>query len=60
MNIEKTNNIVFSNKHGYFVASIGINNINFQRIYSTKFIGVFLDHELTLKKHMNYECGKNM
>ena len=58
MNIKKINYIVFSNIHENVASSVGINNIKLQRVYLTGFPGVFIDHELTSKDHINYVCEK--
>ena len=58
INIKKTNYIVFSNIHENVASSVGINIIKLQRVYSTKFLGVFIDHKLTWKEHINYGRGK--
>ena len=39
--------IVFCNIHENVATSVGINNIKLQRVCSTKFLGVFIDHKLT-------------
>ena len=58
VNIKKTNYIVFSNIHVNIASFVGINNIDLQRVYSTKFLGVFIDHRLIWKEHINYACGE--
>ena len=58
INIKKTNYIVFSNTHENVASSVGINNIKCQRVYSSKFLGVFIDYKLTWKEHIKYACGK--
>ena len=58
INIKRTNYIVFSNIPENVATSVGINNIKLQRVYSTTFLGVFINHKLTWKEHINYACGK--
>ena len=58
LNIDKTNYMIFTNKHGSMDIQLNINNINIQRVYYTKFLGVFIDHKLTWKEHISKVCGK--
>ena len=58
LNISKTNFIIFGNRKVKEDVKIKINNMNIERVFVTKFLGVLIDHQLNWKEHINYICSK--
>ena len=58
LNISKTNFIIFGNRKYKGDINIKINNFNIERVYVTKFLGVYIDHKLNWKKHIDVICSK--
>ena len=54
LNVSKTNFIIFGNRKYKGEVEIKINDISIERVYSTKFLGVLIDHQLNWKEHINY------
>ena len=38
--------------------NVNINNVNIERVFHTKFLGVLIDHQLNWKEHIDYICKK--
>ena len=60
MNIKKTHYIIFSSKNNIIDDDqhVKINSEPIERVYYTKFLGVFLDSNLNWKKHIEYVSKK--
>ena len=58
LNISKTNFIIFGNRKFNEKLSITINEFEIERVYVTKFLGVFIDHKLNWKYHIENICTK--
>ena len=52
LNVNKTNYMLFSNCKINSDLIITINNVNIDRVYVTKFLGVYIDHNLNWKEHI--------
>ena len=52
LNVAKTNFMVFGNLKFSSKFNISINNHEIDRVYSTKFLGVIIDHKLNWKDHV--------
>ena len=50
--------MIFSNKKVVTNDDISINNVCIERVYCTKFLGVFIDSKITWKEHINKLNGK--
>ena len=57
LNISKTNFVICQN-HKSIENNISINGISLQNVDSLKFIGVFIDHQITWKDHIAYISNK--
>jgi len=58
LNIRKTQYMIFSNGVSNTTKDVYIENISLERVYCTKFLGVFIDHKLTWKEHIMYIKNK--
>jgi Reverse transcriptase (RNA-dependent DNA polymerase) len=58
LNIRKTNFIMFGLKHLNNSVTIKINDIVIERVYCTKFLGVYIDSKLTWKNHIAHVASK--
>jgi hypothetical protein len=58
LNIKKSNYMVFNKSKVKTYTNIVLNGIDLNRIYDTKFLGVYIDAELTWKQHVNYTKNK--
>ena len=58
LNIKKTQYMIFSNSAINSIKNIYIENISLERVFCTKFLGVFIDHKLTWKEHIMYVKNK--
>ena len=58
LNVSKTNFIIFGNRKYKGEVDIKINDISIERVYTTKFLGVLIDHQLNWKEHIDYICNK--
>ena len=52
LNVSKTNYMIFSNHNINPDVKVSINEVNLERVYVTKFLGVFIDHKLNWKEHV--------
>lgn len=58
LNISKTNYISFGKKPVPVDFNIIINDMPIERVYSTKFLGVIIDHRLNWKEHVSQVSNK--
>ena len=59
LNVVKTHYIIFIPRNKIVEnVDIKINNTSIERVYTTKFLGVHIDSELSWKKHIDYTCKK--
>ena len=58
LNVSKTNFILFCGKKKVDDIGILINNENIERVYSTKFLGIHIDSNLSWKQHITILKGK--
>ncbi len=58
LNISKTNFISFGKGCQNANLNITINSADVERVYSTKFLGIHIDHKLNWKVHINYISNK--
>ena len=56
LNLQKTNYINFSTNNSD--STIQINGSNIEKVNSTKYLGVYIDHHLNWKDHIAYICSK--
>ena len=54
LNIEKTHYMIFSNTLRVLPDSVKINDINLLQVDNTKFLGLYIDRELSWKTHISY------
>ena len=54
LNIEKTHYMLFSNSLRVLPDSVKINDINLLQVDNTKFLGLYIDRELSWKTHIGY------
>ena len=54
LNVSKTNFMVFGNKRNLKNICVTINSITIDRVYETKFLGVYIDEHLNWKCHIKY------
>ena len=54
LNIGKTNFIMFGLKHVPNTITLNINDTAIERVYCTKFLGVYIDSKLTWKDHIDH------
>ena len=54
LNIEKTNFMLFSNSLDVLPSQVQINGINLSQVDCTKFLGLYIDSDLSWKSHINY------
>ena len=52
-----TTSAIFLN-HKSMENSISINEVNLQKVYSLRFLGVYIDHQITWKDHIAYISNK--
>ena len=52
LNVSKTNFMLFSNRHCHIDIKVTINNVHLKRVYTTKFLGILIDHKLNWKEHI--------
>ena len=53
LNVSKTNFILFGNRKYKEEVNITINDVQIDRVYKTKFLGVMIDSKLNWKEHIN-------
>ena len=59
LNILKSHYMIFTTKNKTAQdLDIKISNTAVERVYDTKFLGVYIDAQLTWKKHIEYTCSK--
>ena len=60
LNLKKTHFIIFRKKRQKVLLSeeLVINNVNIDMVDNTKFLGVFIDQNLSFHKHIHYIKGK--
>ena len=59
LNVLKTNYMIFTSKNKTVNdLDIKINNTEIERVYTTKFLGVYIDAQLSWKRHIEYTCSK--
>ena len=59
LNIKKTHYMIFTSKNKYVNdLDLKISDTQIERVYSTKFLGVHIDSQLSWKKHIEYTCSK--
>ena len=58
LNLQKTNYIVFSTNNSDSTIQIAINGSNIEKVNSTKYLGVYIDHHLNWKDHIAYISSK--
>ncbi len=58
LNISKTDFIIFGKGCQNANLNITINSADIERVYSTKFLGIHIDHKLNWKVHINYISNK--
>ena len=59
LNILKTHYMIFTTKNKTAQdLDIKISNTAVERVYDTKFLGVYIDAQLTWKRHIEYTCSK--
>ena len=57
LNVLKTHYMIFTSRNKCVSdVDIRINNVQIERVYSTKFLGVQIDAQLTWKRHIEYTC----
>ena len=56
LNINKTHYMVFSNTVNSLPGHIFINNVTLRQIECTKFLGLYIDDDLSWKSHISYLC----
>ena len=54
INLQKTNYITFSTNNSDSTIQIAINGSNIEKVNSTKYLGVYIDHHLNWKDHIAY------
>ena len=59
LNTNKTHFILFSTRENSLACKVNIPNIEFDRLYYTKFLGVIIDKKLYWKEHIGF-IGKNI
>ena len=57
-NVDKTNYILFSCKNEKLDYEIKLSNIRINKTFSTKFLGVHIDHKLSCKDYISNVCKK--
>ena len=58
LNLQKTNYINFSTNNSNSTIQIAINGSNIEKVNSTKYLGVYIDHHLNWKDHIAYISSK--
>ena len=58
LNLQKTNYIIFSINDSDSTIQININGSNIEKVNSTKYHGVYIDHHLNWKDHIAYFSSK--
>ena len=58
LNLQKTNYITFSTNNLDSTIQIAINGSNIEKVNSTKYLGVYIDHHLNWKDHIAYISSK--
>ena len=58
LNIAKTNYTLFGRQKINTKVNIQLKNIDVERVYVTKFLGVLIDHELNWKEHIKLVSSK--
>ena len=56
LNVDKTHYILFSNSLKLLPGNVLIDNTNLIQVQSTKFLGIYIDSDLSWKIHVNYLC----
>ena len=59
LNFQKTNYITFSTNNSDSTMQIAINGSNIEKVNSTKYLGVYIDHHLNWKDHIAYIYSKS-
>ena len=54
LNVDKTHYMLFSNSLQVIPDDVKINDINLTRVDSTKFLGLYIDSDLSWKTHFNF------
>lgn len=58
LNLNKTKFMIFGNRKINTTVYMEIDNIEVERVYEIKFLGVLIDHKLCWKPHIKYLCSK--
>ena len=58
LNMSKTNYMMFSNSKSTQAFNISINCVHIWKVCAVRYIGVYIDGKLNLKKHITYICNK--
>ena len=58
LNLQKTNYIIFSTNNSDSTIQIAINGSNIEKVNSTKYLGVYIDHHLNWNDHIAYISSK--
>ena len=58
LNIDKSNYMIFTQRNISQCNDVFINGQKLERVFSTKFLGVVIDHKLTWKKHIQFVKSK--
>ena len=58
LNVDKTNYIIFGNKHLPNDSSLNMDDTVIQHVNSTKFLGVYIDSTLSWNIHVNHVASK--
>ena len=56
LNVGKTHYMLFSNKLKSLPGNVLINNTTLSQVESTKFLGIYIDSDLSWKMHFDYLC----
>ena len=58
LNLSKTKFMIFVNRQIRQDVCLEIENVEIERVYEIKFLGVLIDHTLCWKPHIKYLCSK--
>ena len=58
INIKKTHTMLFTNKRGNNILNISVQNTELEHKDSCKFLGIFIDKDLSWKTHVSYITSK--
>ena len=56
LNIDKTNYMLFSNSLNRLPNYVMMNGVHLSQVESTKFLGLYIDNDLSWKTHVNHLC----